>query len=393
MLALLAARVSPSKSSADTNVQRTATLRAIPDNTVASGVTDQGRLLGLTQHTLNALLESTEEVSVGQGGFGSLHKAAKRPGSIVKFMAKAPRYTIDPPRVYVGETVEYFKDEIALAIAASDIAVAPTVYGWTIARDSESGFVTAAIIMEIFDGDLNDLWREVVEKDGGRIAATTHEAMKSVIEAINTQVPHLVERLVSRGISCWDQKPANMLFRFSDGKLTIVLTDFGGDYCIVGEDSEKQKLLQIFGMAAFISLSLSTWNGVGDFALWRYPGELEVGSTRVVDGMGCKESSCFMEQYLRSLLSRLKEHGVSSIAEIVTELYKLDRAGHKFSLTASHYHGNLVPHPEREVNTAQSKENLISFLGKLSMAREWEDSQPPRPERIEEDRANKRRKL
>ena len=144
---------------------------------------------------------------IGEGSFGAVYDVLNLPRSCVKLV----HLDLDDD----GSKIDEFEKEVDIAQRASGFGpeyITSFVHPVAGRRREWIG----AIVMEKMEGDCLQL-----------IKSKKEDTLDALANAINAQVPTLLQRMVEANIMCMDLKLANLFYRWQEGSLQLKMGDFG----------------------------------------------------------------------------------------------------------------------------------------------------------------------
>lgn len=192
---------------------------------------------------------------------------------------------------------------------------APAVYACEAVQLTEKQAM-GVILMELFDGDLESL-----------ILSNPYGAYN----AIEDQIPALLDGLEREGLACIDLKPKNVLYKRSDdGGVTLKLTDFDDYFCYTGGSAALRKLVMATLMSSSVQGLYDRLSSITGSNL------LQVGACAELPG-------CALKEYIVDQLVDLKDAGFLTARDIFKEMGSMqgdpdaDPLVAKYPFMAQHY--------------------------------------------------------
>jgi len=134
----------------------------------------------------------------------------------------------------------------------SDANIGPKIYDQFIFQKKIKGDVNewGLILMEKFQGSCGDfLWKNGSGRKWGAPPTVKNRAI------VIRKMMELAKQMVSKGLYCWDIKPGNYVVNVNGGgKIKVRMIDFGGQFCVFGEEERNHMISAIRSSAHNYSL-------------------------------------------------------------------------------------------------------------------------------------------
>jgi len=135
----------------------------------------------------------------------------------------------------------------------SDADIGPKIYDQFIFHKKEGNKEWGLILMEKFQGSAADfLWTGGSGRNWGATPNTKNRAI------VIHKMMELAKRMVAEGLYCWDIKPGNFVANVdgnTKGKIKVRMIDFGGQFCVFGEEERNRMMSAIRTSARKYSLA------------------------------------------------------------------------------------------------------------------------------------------